>query len=285
MSYNNTDNNVHNNKRILCYNMITHNSCIYGKKCVYAHTLDDQKIDPIRHKIYTILKNKHDLSCLDLVNDKKLYDSILSLTKICSLCIKNLCPGGYNCRNGATDLKYKVCYKDLMNGNCDRQNCNGIHLTQRGLIPYIKQKQKLTDNNYNTTPNNEHNENYEYQEHKNNTNTVSDDEGDVSDSTSSQTNSTSTPHNNPWNNPPKSLYNIPTNNASTSIFIQNKNIDQETNPKGILLTENFLMKYFEKSSSVDSDSTDSDKSGDRQAMIEYLNNCSEDSLDESIFID
>src|SRR5207247_2405339 len=63
----------------------------------------------------------------------------------CTLCNKGLCPGGYNCRNGSINNKSKICYEDLIHGNCKKNNCLSIHLTNRGLIPYIKQKNK--DNN------------------------------------------------------------------------------------------------------------------------------------------
>ena len=134
---------VLNNKKILCFNMLNNKKCNYGNKCVYAHSLSDQKIDSLRHKAYTIIKSAENLSHIDLLVDQKLYDTLVQLTKMCSLCNKNLCPGGYNCRNGAINMKSKVCYEDFMFGNCKRNNCLATHLTTRGFIPYNKQK-----NNY-----------------------------------------------------------------------------------------------------------------------------------------
>lgn len=147
--YNNNINNnnnqkfdPNNSKRILCFNILNNKECPYGPKCCFAHSLEEQKIDPIRHKVYTILRNKTDLSDIDLVHDEKLFDAFLELTKICPQCIKKACCGGYNCRHGAINLHYKICYDDLMYGYCKRQNCNSIHLSERQLVPYSQQKMK-----------------------------------------------------------------------------------------------------------------------------------------------
>ena len=141
-----SEENVINNKKILCFNMLNNKKCNYGNKCVYAHGLSDQKIEPIRHKAYTIIKSVGDLSHIDLIADNKLYDTLIQLTKMCSLCNKELCPGGYNCRNGAINIKSKICYDDFMFGNCKRVNCLAVHLTIRGFIPYNKQKKPKVDN-------------------------------------------------------------------------------------------------------------------------------------------
>jgi len=80
------------------------------------------------------------LSNIDLISDQKLHEALLQLTKMCSLCNKSLCPGGYNCRNGAINMKSKICYEDFMFGNCKRNNCLAVHLTQRGFVPFNRQK-------------------------------------------------------------------------------------------------------------------------------------------------
>jgi len=129
-----------NNKKILCFNIINNKKCLYQKKCMYAHSLSEQKIDPMRHKVYTIINNNTNLESLNLIDDNKLFNTLIKLTKVCMLCIKSKCPGGYNCRNGAMNYKYKLCYDDLMSGNCKRLNCNSVHLTKHGLVPYLKQK-------------------------------------------------------------------------------------------------------------------------------------------------
>lgn len=132
-------------KKILCCNILSGVVCNYGQKCLYAHSLSEQKIEPIRHKAYTIIKSKNDLSTIDLISDEKLFNTLLQLTKVCTLCNKNVCPGGYNCRHGAINYKNRICYDDFMYGNCKKYNCVSIHLTERGLIPFYKQKNK----NYN----------------------------------------------------------------------------------------------------------------------------------------
>ena len=129
-----------NAKRILCYNMLNCKTCKYQHKCLYAHSLSEQKIDPIRHKVYTMLDNKTNLSKINLVNDKKLFDTFMLLTKVCRGCIKQTCTGGYNCREGAANNRYRICYDDIMYGTCKRRNCMYIHLTKRGLRPYVLQK-------------------------------------------------------------------------------------------------------------------------------------------------
>lgn len=136
-------------KKILCFNITNNIICTYGQKCMYAHSLNEQKIEPMRHKVYTILKNNNDLSKLNLINDPKLLDTMLQLTKICIMCVKNSCPGGYNCRNGAINTKFRICYDDLIYGKCKRLNCTSVHLTSRNLVPYNVQKQSHDDKTHN----------------------------------------------------------------------------------------------------------------------------------------
>lgn len=138
------DNNDYNCKRILCYNVINKKECTYGNKCMYAHSLSEQKIDTMRHKVYTILKNNNNLKDIDLINDKRLFKTFLELTKLCTSCVKKMCPGGYNCRNGAIHINFRICYDDMIYGYCRRTNCTSIHLTERGLIPYNQQKSKFS---------------------------------------------------------------------------------------------------------------------------------------------
>ena len=152
---NNDDNKVIGNskKKVMCYNMLNKKQCDYGIKCVYAHNLSEQKIIPLRHKAYTIIKTVTDLSNINLILDNKLYEMLLQLTKVCILCSKDACPGGYNCRYGAINSKCKICYDDLVYGNCKKPSCQSIHLTTRGLIPYFKQKNKnkMSDESQNSS--------------------------------------------------------------------------------------------------------------------------------------
>lgn len=132
-----------NTKKILCYNIISGNKCNYGNKCLYAHSLSEQNIDPIRVQAYDILRSNNDLVDINLIENTALYDTLCQLTKVCSSCEKQTCSGGYNCRNGCISKSFKICYDDLVYGNCKYTKCNFIHLTSRNLVPYLKQKNKL----------------------------------------------------------------------------------------------------------------------------------------------
>jgi len=126
-------------KRILCTNMSTTGDCHYGNNCVYAHSLEEQKIDPIRNKVYNIINSDAKLDDIDLMRDKELYNECLKLTQICPKCEKKICLGGYNCKNGAISREHVICYSDLRFGKCkDRisSNCTKKHLTDRGLVHY-----------------------------------------------------------------------------------------------------------------------------------------------------
>jgi hypothetical protein len=135
---------MNNTKKILCYNIICGKKCNYGNKCLYAHNLNEQNVDSLRETAYNILKNdKQNLSDINLIENNKLYETLCHLTKVCTLCEKKTCSGGYNCRNGAISKEFKICYDDLVYGNCKYTKCNYIHLTERGLVPYLKQKNKI----------------------------------------------------------------------------------------------------------------------------------------------
>ena len=241
--------NVSNSKKILCYNIINKKICNYGTKCMYAHSLNEQKIDSMRHKIYTILKNDSILNELDLINDEKLFNTMIQLTKVCSFCLKKICPGGYNCRNGAINNKYKLCYDDLMYGNCKKNNCLSVHLTLRGLIPYIKQKKPELEVNG---------------EKK-----VYGDKNRYS-----------------W---PKSFKNIvekkPDKIKTNYKNDKSKKILKEI--PGILLTEKFFLNNFDKKINnqyLSSESSEEDEEN-TQSIINYLNDISDDnSMEESIFL-
>jgi hypothetical protein len=146
------------NKKILCINILQNKRCNYGNKCVYAHNLSDQKIDIIRHKAYTIIKSNNDLQHINLLKDDELFNNLLKLTKVCSLCYKKICPGGYNCKYGAINYNCTVCYSDIMFGFCKRSNCYSVHLTKRGLIPRATQlkleRYKNRDDEYDQELNN-----------------------------------------------------------------------------------------------------------------------------------
>jgi hypothetical protein len=131
---------IENNKKILCYNIISGKKCNYGNKCLYAHNLSEQNINELREKAYNMIKNDDNLENINLIEDGKLYETLCQLTKVCSSCEKQMCSGGYNCRNGSISKALKICYDDLVYGNCKYMKCNFVHLTEKGLIPYLKQK-------------------------------------------------------------------------------------------------------------------------------------------------
>lgn len=147
-----SDNN--NMKKILCNNIISGKKCNYGNKCLYAHSLDEQNVNPIRAKVYDILSKNNDLSDINLIEDNKLYEALCQLTKVCSSCERQICNGGKNCRNGAISKTFKICYDDLVYGNCKYAKCNFVHLTNRGLVAYLKQKNKAKHEKMNLLKNN-----------------------------------------------------------------------------------------------------------------------------------
>jgi len=130
-------------KRILCHNMFTRGKCSYENYCVYAHSLEEQKIDIDRKQVYDILKSKNNLNYLNPIKDKNIYESLMQLTNVCFGCENKKCLGGYNCKNGAINTSLSVCYNDFNFGKCTNINCKKIHLTKRGLTPYKYHKEEL----------------------------------------------------------------------------------------------------------------------------------------------
>ncbi|ARF09867.1 hypothetical protein Indivirus_4_39 [Indivirus ILV1] len=249
---------VENNKKILCFNMLNYGKCNYGNKCDYAHSLSDQKIEPLRYKAYSIIKATENLKNIDLIEDKKLYEALLQLTKMCSLCNKNLCPGGYNCRNGAINVKSKICYDDFMFGNCKRTNCLAVHLTKRGFVPYITQR----DGN------------------KQNHQLIFVPQSPQQSQQSEQVSLTSQKVQVKLNNSILDKYNY------VNKIQNNKKLIEELNDiEGVLLTEKFLLARYNKSNNEETDS-DTDDNEKVESIINYLNdeNDSESSTDESIFL-
>ena len=129
-------------KRILlCNSVIARKDCKYGNKCMYAHNLEQQNIVPIRKRAYNIIRGYEDIDTIDA----ELKRALIQLTRVCDGCIHGKCPGGYNCKNGVCDEKYKICEDDLFGGNCANVLCNAIHLTNRGLIPLNTHQLPLLD--------------------------------------------------------------------------------------------------------------------------------------------
>jgi hypothetical protein len=123
-----------NHKKILCHNIITNGICSYANKCLYAHSLEDQNVDFSRQYIYKLFSSS-DLSDIDLQKNHSLYKSLLTFTKMCELCARNKCTGGYNCKFGACIKTHNICIKDLNYGDCV-SDCNLVHLTNNKLKPF-----------------------------------------------------------------------------------------------------------------------------------------------------
>lgn len=238
--------NKDNLKKILCFNMINNGYCNYGTKCLYAHDLSEQKIEPDRLSVYTLIKGTNDLNNINLLTDEKLYNNLLQLTKICVSCFRNLCPGGYNCRNGTIHPKYRVCYDDLVYGNCKKPSCSSIHLTNRGLICYNQQKKNKRDSEF-----------FGRQSDINKDNKII----EITDNSELK----------------QKNYN---KHKKHDIHILKRNLN---NVQGVLLDEKFILTHFGRNINNNTTS-DSDDDEEIKKMKEYINNDSE-SADESIFID
>jgi len=141
--------NKNNFKKLLCYNIVNNCKCVYKNKCMFAHTLEEQIKEPIRIFIHKMLYEWDDLSEINLNEDKLLFDELTILSKECKNCMNKKCPGGYNCKFGVCLRENKICFNDMMYGKCYNMlmevnengnvlyKCiNGIHLSEKKLIPY-----------------------------------------------------------------------------------------------------------------------------------------------------
>lgn len=168
-----------NEKRLICFSTINNEHCIYGSNCTYAHNKTEQVIDVDRKFIYQIVLDANLMNFFSMTNPKtdEIYRNLLFLTNLCERCDGGKCTGGYNCRNGTSDRKLKLCKNDLLTGECmnkiiiievdkkitDKfksfksnefvlhskyEGCiNGHHLSLRGLMPYYKYVQKKEQQN------------------------------------------------------------------------------------------------------------------------------------------
>lgn len=144
----------YNKKKILCNSFIKSENCQYGEKCLYAHSITEQKMDTNRKKAYDIIQNEFDLSYLDLENkidDESvgLLKTLILLTKTCQDCISKKCAGGLNCKFGTYNKSLQICYEDMMNGKCNDNLCNKVHLTKRGFVPINKNRDIKKRKKYN----------------------------------------------------------------------------------------------------------------------------------------
>jgi len=144
-------NKKYNFKKLLCYNIVNNMKCVYKNKCMFAHNIEEQLKENNREFIYNMIYEMSDLSNINLKDNKELFEELLIFTKECKNCLNKKCPGGYNCKFGVCTKQLKICYNDLLNGKCslnlDDENengkiikrcINGIHLTEKNLIPYYQ---------------------------------------------------------------------------------------------------------------------------------------------------
>ena len=144
-------NKKYNFKKLLCYNIVNNMKCVYKNKCMFAHNIEEQLKENNREFIYNMIYEMSELSNINLKDNKELFEELLIFTKECKNCLNKKCPGGYNCKFGVCTKELKICYNDLLNGKCSlnlneenvngrviKRCINGIHLTEKNLIPYYQ---------------------------------------------------------------------------------------------------------------------------------------------------
>jgi hypothetical protein len=144
-----------NIKKILCYNILNSNKCAYGNKCMFAHSLEEQKKDNYREFLINVILKSNDLSNINICEDSKLLCELLIFTKECKNCLIKKCNGGYNCKYGTCVSDLKICKNDLITGKCkkeiNKENLccsNGLHLTEKKIIPYNLQLYTYPNTNF-----------------------------------------------------------------------------------------------------------------------------------------
>jgi hypothetical protein len=131
-------------KTILCEHMMLSGYCSYGEGCMFAHSLEEQSVEDIRKKAYGIIMENKNLNDIDLQTNGELCKILLLFTSVCPNCMLGKCRGGYNCKNGVCNIKYKICKEDLIYGECHNPRCSCIHLSNRGLKPIFKKPTKCS---------------------------------------------------------------------------------------------------------------------------------------------
>lgn len=124
-------------KHMLCKSTISGSTCQYGSKCLYAHSLSEQKLDGVRDRALKLIRGEIDGKTINIFQERDLYKALLTLCEMCSKCKEGRCTGGYNCREGACDKSLVVCSANLNKGHCNNPNCDKVHLTEKGLKPYF----------------------------------------------------------------------------------------------------------------------------------------------------
>jgi hypothetical protein len=161
-----------NTKNLLCFSIFKKIKCVYGDKCTYAHSLNEQNINPIRYLAYSIIMGNK-LELLNEENKEDIYNELFILCNLCKKCIFGFCTGGINCKNGVFAKSLKICKNDFLTGECIQNTeyvqcdnypdffpdiepkiikkcCNGIHTSNYGITPFYKYKNsKIYDVQYN----------------------------------------------------------------------------------------------------------------------------------------
>ncbi len=107
-------------KKMLCISIlksqsnINIESCMYGNKCSYAHSILDQRIETKREEYYKIMFDKN--NTIKNIN-KDLFKELNILCDICDECYNDVCQGGLNCKKGVYRKYFKICRNDFY-GNC-----------------------------------------------------------------------------------------------------------------------------------------------------------------------
>jgi len=115
---------------------------------MFAHNIEEQKKESNREFIYNMIYIWNNLSNININENKDLFSELIIYTKECKNCINKKCSGGYNCKFGACLKELRICHNDLINGKCNyplkseskviKRCINGIHLTEKDLIPYYQ---------------------------------------------------------------------------------------------------------------------------------------------------
>lgn len=154
-----------NGKKLMCRSMTAHKYCIRMHDCSYAHTLEEQQLDPAKLLTIQLMLNREMIHPVHQID--RIYQESLSMSRLCDGCHNGDCTGGYNCRNGACHRELLVCCDDIYNQSCTRMiiknvplpevakrfytegtipcdRCyNGYHLTSGGILSYneyVRQK-------------------------------------------------------------------------------------------------------------------------------------------------
>lgn len=109
-------------KNAMCSFLINNGLCKKMDTCHKCHDITKQRLQPIKNIIYKLLFNCHKIWSYPVNQSmEKIYEGLLVHTKSCRKCENNKCIGGHNCHSGYSCNAAKICYQDLVFGNCQNQ--------------------------------------------------------------------------------------------------------------------------------------------------------------------